>query len=117
MQTYRCLPERTAISSAANANQNIHRFVAQRQTQLAEISPTKQKRPPGGVPSDLVGEPVPLVPRGDHVLQRVPGGIPVPVLAGDADPALVCCTAPAERLRDAELFCKRDLAPQATRAL
>jgi hypothetical protein len=37
--------------------------------------------------------PVPhLVPRGDHVFQRVPGGILVPVLARDADPTMACRT-------------------------
>ena len=34
-----------------------------------------------------------LVPRGDHVFQRGPGGIPVPVLAGDADPGFTRCAA------------------------
>ena len=34
------------------------------------------------------------MPRGHHVLKSVGGGILVPVVAGDADPALECCTAP-----------------------
>src|ERR1035437_4340888 len=35
-----------------------------------------------------------LMPRGHYVLKSLPCGILVPVLAGDIEPALACCTVP-----------------------
>ena len=38
------------------------------------------------------------MPRRHHILKSLASGVPVPVLAGDADPTLACCVAPISEI-------------------